>query len=158
MITVQLFKNKKTGEIVDTIPMMSLSDYEEYTPQFNKLQCVSIYRSAGSDCTNGGPSSFYNTIQLVYKDGAQIERYDMMTHSETILNEILGTPELDPIAEKVFVALQLTQGDSVYHYAVPLSMLLEGKQTMAGGNLIACSDSRFRRIAQSMAVHDRVEG
>ena len=127
--------------------------------KYSTLACVNVFRAAGrGDCSNRGPSSFYHEVQFVYcANDEQIERITMGREREEILNDILQTPDLNPIAEKVFVAMQLTQGDRVYHYVVPLSMLLEGKQTMAGGNFIATTDSRFRDIAETMAVHDRVE-
>ena len=126
---------------------------------FKLLTNISIYRAAGrGDCSNGGASSFYDSVQFVYLEGEQVERLDMVRNREAILNDILATEGLDPIAEKVFVCLQLTQERGAHYYAVPLSLLLEGRQSMAGGNLLSCSDSRFRNITEAMRIHDRVEG
>lgn len=105
---------------------------------------VSIYRHPRADCTNGGvtcparaPTS--QAILLGIPGGNYVEG---------------DLPEDLPVFEIERVLLRV--GEPKYIRARPVG---ETRRTMAGGNFIYTSDSRFRQhvCEYPISVHDRVE-
>lgn len=98
---------------------------------------VSVYRDASlnGDCSNGGVSSKFNQFLIVGK----------------------GIPEIfskdDP--EQILVLTEIHY-EGVHYFAKPYGLKT---RSMAGGNFIYTSDSRFRRAAAGypIPIHDRVE-
>lgn len=104
---------------------------------------VSVLRDASTgDCSNGGPSSKFDTFTLVAAP--------------------YGPPITGPFAPSerapalVLFEKRLLSGRA-YYYAVPESLL--SRHTMAGGNFAYTSDSRFREATAGypISIHDRVE-
>jgi hypothetical protein len=104
---------------------------------------INVYRPAdGHDCTMNGLSSRFATLTLVNAEGP-----------------FEATPERPAVVLQSHVpgCLRL----------VPLELLEQNRWAQFGGNYAACSDSRFRELAEALsggkfygavAVHDRVEG
>ena len=98
---------------------------------------VSVYRSGGSDCTNGGISGKVNG-GLITGDGVDCKVFtpsEENPHYVIIKDNVCGRERIR---------------------AVPADLLESGKWTMFGGNFLYTSDSRFPSNAP-IAIHDRVE-
>ena len=109
---------------------------------------VSIYRSEGGDCTNGGVSSTANQAIVV---GPGIP-------------EIFSNKNHDG-SELPVLRLKPVSGNTKGVRLVPVA--LDGKWAMMGGNFAHTSDGRFGAAIRSMigcdfygavAIHDRCEG
>jgi hypothetical protein len=99
----------------------------------NSILTFTLRHSLG-DCTNNGLTSREDSIVLHYGTGVDI---DMIPEDELVLIErtLWGKPA---------------------NYAVPAGVYRSGKHSMAGGNFVYTSDSRFPSDAP-ISVHDRVE-
>jgi len=93
-----------------------------------------VLRNSLGDCTNNGLTSKEDNIILHYGEGIDVE---MIPDDELILIErtLWGKPS---------------------NYAVPAGIYKSGRHSMAGGNWIYTSDSRFPSDAP-ISVHDRLE-
>ena len=102
---------------------------------------INVYRSEGSDCTNGGVSANHTMLTVINVSGP----FKPSDHAPAV-KLVKGT--FDGCAK-----------------IVPVD--LEDRQTMFGGNYGATSDSRFsdalrqvtgyRWPSSAVAIHDRVE-
>lgn len=110
---------------------------------------VNVYRSSGSDCTNGGISSKHQTLCVVNAEGP----FEPTENCPAVMldNHYPGIVRIVP-------AVQGALG----HWFVNKT-----KWFMAGGNYAATSDSRFSyaiealtdaRFYGAVSIHDRVEG
>ena len=101
---------------------------------------VSVYRNGRGDCTNGGPSSKY--------DSGVITGYGINEDSE-IFSPTVESPHYVIVKDSVC-------GGKVRIRAIPADLLESGKWTMFGGNFLYTSDSRFPSDSP-IKIHDRVE-
>ena len=93
-----------------------------------------VLRNSLGDCTNNGLTSREDSIILHYGQNLQT---DLIPDDELIL------------VERTIFGKQS-------NYAVPAGLFKSGRHSMAGGNFIYTSDSRFPSDAP-ISVHDRVE-
>lgn len=102
---------------------------------------VSIYRTPGRDCTNGGVSAFGSELTLINVDGPVDPSFDAPA-AKLVPGHLPGTVRIVP-------------------EAIP-----EKRHSMFGGNYAATSDSRFTRAVEAIvggpfygavAIHDRLE-
>lgn len=93
-----------------------------------------VLRHSLGDCTNNGLTSKEDSIILHYGENLDL---DMIPDDELVLIE------------------RVLWGEQK-NYAVPASIAKSGRHSMAGGNWIYTSDSRFPSDAP-ISVHDRVE-
>ena len=93
-----------------------------------------VLRNSLGDCTNNGLTSREDSIILNYGQNLQT---DLIPDDELIL------------VERTIFGKQS-------NYAVPAGLFKSGRHSMAGGNFIYTSDSRFPSDAP-ISVHDRVE-
>lgn len=105
---------------------------------------INIYRTNGSDCTNGGVSSPANAegkIFVVFDEDIERGNYD--------LDECKDDPR--------YVCLGICRrriGSEKYMNLYPLS----APGGMMGGNFGYTTDSRMRRVAAyPLPIHDRIE-
>lgn len=102
---------------------------------------VSVYRSAGGDCTNGGISSRYNYLCVVNVDGP----FEPSERACAVMlcKGAYGTKNIKPA--KLVDGVWVVDADKAY---------------MAGGNFAADSDSRFTAAVGfygAVSIHDRTE-
>ena len=103
---------------------------------------VDVYRSAGSDCTNGGISSRYDSLCVMNVDGP-FEPSERAC-AVMLVNGSYGSKHIRPA--------KLVAGEWVAD---------RDKWYMAGGNFAATSDSRFSEFSDAVgfygavAIHDR---
>jgi|TARA_B110000908_G_C10161612_1_gene406299 hypothetical protein len=93
-----------------------------------------VFRHSLGDCTNNGLTSREDSIILHFGSNLQT---DLIPDDELIL------------VERTLFGKQA-------NYAVPAGIFKSGRHSMAGGNFIYTSDSRFPSDAP-ISVHDRVE-
>lgn len=93
-----------------------------------------VLRHSLGDCTNNGLTSKEDSVILHHGPDIQL---DMLPDDELIL------------VERTIFGKQS-------NYAVPVGIFKSGRHSMAGGNWIYTSDSRFPSDAP-ISVHDRVE-
>ena len=109
-----------------------------------KVLTFALRHSLG-DCTNNGLTSRQDSIWL---------------YSDVDINNPAIREELAAINEKneilVLVKRGLFLGRQLPDIAVPFSILDSGRHSMAGGNFVYTSDSRFPS-GSPISVHDRVE-
>jgi len=99
-----------------------------------------VFKHPLGDCSNNGLTSKVNNVDL----------YSEVTESDYEALESLDDDVLVLVKRGSFMGRQL--GD----IAVPFSILKSGRHSMAGGNFVYTSDSRFPGDAP-ISVHDRVE-
>lgn len=103
------------------------------------------FRNSLGDCTNNGLTSRHDSVWL---------------YSDVDMNNPEVREELATINEKteilVLVKRGLFLGRQLSDIAVPFSILDSGRHSMAGGNFVYTSDSRFPGDSP-ISVHDRVE-
>ena len=99
-----------------------------------------VFKHPLGDCTNNGLTSKVNNLDLYYD----------VTEADY--------EALDALDEDVLVLVKRGsfQGRALGDIAVPFSILKAGRWSMAGGNFVYTSDSRFPSEAP-ISVHDRVE-
>ena len=93
-----------------------------------------VMRHSLGDCTNNGLTSKEDSLILHYGQGL----------------------DLDMIPDDELVLVERTLFGEEANYAVPAGLYKVGRHSMAGGNWIYTSDSRFPSKAP-ISVHDRVE-
>ena len=103
----------------------------------NKVLTFVLKNSLG-DCTNNGLTSKKDSLYL----------YSKITES--------NREQLDELEEDVLILIERTLFGKQSNYAVPYSIFKSGRQSMAGGNFVYTSDSRFPSAAP-ISVHDRLE-
>jgi len=99
-----------------------------------------VFKHPLGDCTNNGLTSKVNNVDL----------YSEVTEEDY---EFLNALDEDVL---ILVKRGSFQGYSLGDIAVPWSLYKEGRRSMAGGNFVYTSDSRFPSEAP-ISVHDRVE-
>lgn len=101
---------------------------------------TSVYKHPLGDCTNNGLTSKASSLDLYYN----VTKADYEA--------------LDALDEDVLVLIHRGsfQGRPLGDIAVPFSILKSGHHSMAGGNFVYTSDSRFPGNSP-ISVHDRVE-
>lgn len=99
---------------------------------------ASVFRAAnGSDCTNGGITSRFDTLMVI--DGEVPEGWAAPADRPAV-----------KIVRRMIVGAE-------YVHAVPVN-IPSGKGTMFGGNFVYTTDSRLRNVCPyPIPVHDRVE-
>ena len=95
-----------------------------------------VYKNSLGDCTNSGLTSKYDHLNLYYGQ----------------LNE----EEINELPEDSLILIERVLWGKPAHYAVPVEIYKSGRHSMAGGNFVYTSDSRFPEKAP-LSVHDRVE-
>ena len=95
-----------------------------------------VYKNSLGDCTNNGLTSKYDKINL-YHGQLDSEKINELPENSLIL------------VERVLFGKQA-------NYAVPVEIYKSKRHSMAGGNFIYTSDSRFPSSAP-ISVHDRIE-
>ena len=95
-----------------------------------------VYKNSLGDCTNSGLTSKYDHLNLYYGQ----------------LNE----EEINKLPEDSLILIERVLWGKPAHYAVPVEIYKSGRHSMAGGNFVYTSDSRFPEKAP-LSVHDRVE-
>ena len=95
-----------------------------------------VYKNSLGDCTNHGLTSKYDHLNLYYGQ----------------LNE----EEINELPEDSLILIERVLCGEPAHYAVPVEIYKSGRHSMAGGNFVYTSDSRFPEKAP-LSVHDRVE-
>ena len=95
-----------------------------------------VYKNSLGDCTNSGLTSKYDHLNLYYGQ----------------LNE----EEINEVPEDSLILIERVLWGEPAHYAVPVEIYKSGQHSMAGGNFVYTSDSRFPEEAP-LSVHDRVE-
>jgi len=95
-----------------------------------------VYKNSLGDCTNHGLTSKYDHLNLYYGQ----------------LNE----EEINELPEDSLILIERVLWGEPAHYAVPVEIYKSGRHSMAGGNFVYTSDSRFPEKAP-LSVHDRVE-
>lgn len=99
-----------------------------------------VFKHPLGDCTNNGLTSKVNNVDL-YSEVAEQDYEFLNNLDEDVL---------------VLVKRGSFQGHPLGDIAVPWSIYKEGRHSMAGGNFVYTSDSRFPSEAP-ISVHDRVE-
>ena len=95
-----------------------------------------VFRNSLGDCTANGLTSQLDSVDLYYSEDLNIE--------------------LDQIPDDSLVLIKRELWGKPAWYAKPASLLKSNKHSMAGGNFVYTSDSRFPASAP-ISVHDRVE-
>lgn len=108
-----------------------------------KISC-SVFRSNIGDCSNGGITNKFDTLNL----------YSDVNTAEDLAN----------IPEGSLVLIKRDLFGRSADYVVPVQYAIipfgnvMSKSVMFGGCFVWCSDSRFRELSQlPLPVHDRVE-
>lgn len=99
-----------------------------------------VFKHSLGDCTNNGLTSKVNNVDL----------YSEVTEQDY---EFLNGLDEDVL---ILVKRGSFQGRPLGDIAVPWSIYKVGRHSMAGGNFVYTSDSRFPAEAP-ISVHDRVE-
>jgi len=99
-----------------------------------------VFKHPLGDCTNNGLTSKVNNVDL----------YSEVTEQDY---EFLNALDEDVL---ILVKRGMALGRQLGDIAVPWSLYREGRLSMAGGNFVYTSDSRFPADAP-ISVHDRVE-
>jgi hypothetical protein len=110
----------------------------------NSILTFTLRHSLG-DCTNNGLTSKKDSIELYYGS-------DLTLALDSVRTEGI----LDELPEDSLILIERNLFGKPANYAVPVSILKKGKHSMAGGNFIYTSDSRFPHDGP-ISVHDRVE-
>ena len=95
-----------------------------------------VYKNSLGDCTNDGLTSKYDNLDLYYGQ--------------------LDNEAIDKLAEDSLILIERVLWGKQANYAVPVEIYKSGRHSMAGGNFIYTSDSRFPSDSP-ISVHDRVE-
>lgn len=96
-----------------------------------------VYKNSLGDCTNNGLTSKHDRLMLCYGD--------------------LNQEEINELPEDSLILIERVLWGKPAPYAVPVEIYKSGRHSMAGGNFVYTSDSRFPGSAP-LSVHDRVEG
>lgn len=110
----------------------------------NSILTFTLRHSLG-DCTNNGLTSEKDSIELYY--GSDLTE---------AINSVKTQGILDTLPEDSLVLIERNLFGKPANYAVPVSILKKGQMSMAGGNWVYTSDSRFPHSGP-LSVHDRVE-
>lgn len=95
-----------------------------------------VFKHSLGDCSNNGLTSKYDHLNLYHGD----------------LNE----EEINELPEDSLILIERVLFGKQANYAVPVEIYKTKRHSMAGGNWVYTSDSRFPSDAP-IAVHDRVE-
>lgn len=95
-----------------------------------------VYKNTLGDCTNNGLTSKHDNLDLYYGQ--------------------LDNEAIDKLAEESLILIERVLWGKQANYAVPVEIYKSGRHSMAGGNFIYTSDSRFPSDSP-ISVHDRVE-
>jgi len=95
-----------------------------------------VYKNTLGDCTNNGLTSKHDNLDLYYGQ--------------------LDNEAIDKLAEDSLILIERVLWGKQANYAVPVEIYKSGRHSMAGGNFIYTSDSRFPSDSP-ISVHDRVE-
>jgi len=96
-----------------------------------------VFKFPLGDCTNNGVTSKVDSIYLHHGPDADLA-------------------DLEDLPDDELILVERTLGGRDAWYAVPVGAYKNNRGTMAGGNFIYSSDSRFPSDAP-ISVHDRIE-
>lgn len=95
-----------------------------------------VYKNSLGDCTNNGLTNKYDHLYLYH---GQLD--------DEVINEL---------PEDSLILIERVLWGKQANYAVPVEIYKSGRHSMAGGNFVYTSDSRFPEEAP-ISVHDRIE-
>lgn len=113
-----------------------------------RVVSITVFRNALGDCTNGGASSFYDSLYLFSEDSTTEEIADYADgHSVDY--------------ERCFKVETMSEKYGFYKRANPAFRLRKGTGPMAGGNYGGTCDSRYETVTGGLKypipIHDRYE-
>ena len=95
-----------------------------------------VYKNSLGDCTSNGLTSKHDRLNLYYGQ--------------------LNDETINELPEDSLILIERVLWGKQANYAVPIEIYKSKRHSMAGGNFIYTSDSRFPASAP-ISVHDRIE-